>query len=150
MWRLQSSGNCSRVTNLETYMLVRVYYEDTDAAGVVYHSNYLNFMERARTEYLRQKGFSVAELAAAGYVFPVIRMEIDFKAGATHDELLRITTVPVCVGGSTLVLKQQVLREADGRLMVDAQVTLACIGVNRKAKRIPVHVRDAFVGEAAV
>jgi len=80
-------------------MQIRVYYEDTDAAGVVYHSNYLNYCERARTEYLRERGYSVAELAASGTVFPVARMEIDFKAPARHDDLLRIVTVPLRVGG---------------------------------------------------
>ena len=83
-------------------MLLRVYYEDTDAAGVVYHSNYLNYCERARTEYLRERGWSVAELASDGAVFPVVRMEIDFKAPARHDDLLQVITTPLRVGGSSL------------------------------------------------
>lgn len=123
-------------------MKIRVYYEDTDAAGVVYHSNYLNYMERARTEFLREQGCSVAQLAAEGAVFPVVRMAIDFKVPARHDDLLEVTTLPVKVGGSSFTLKQQVLREADGQLLVQAEVTLACVTPGLKAKRIPTEVRD--------
>jgi acyl-CoA thioester hydrolase len=123
-------------------MKIRVYYEDTDAAGVVYHSNYLNYMERARTEFLREQGCSVAQLAVDGAVFPVVRMAIDFKAPAKHDELLWVTTVPVRVGGSSFTLQQQVLRDADGQLLVQAEVTLACVTPGLKAKRIPREVRE--------
>lgn len=123
-------------------MKIRVYYEDTDAAGVVYHSNYLNYMERARTEFLREQGCSVAQLASEGAVFPVVRMAIDFKAPARHDELLQITTVPVRVGGSSFTLQQQVLRDADGQLLVQAEVTLACVTPALKARRVPAEVRE--------
>lgn len=125
-------------------MQVRVYYEDTDAAGVVYHSNYLNYFERGRTEYLRERGCSVSELAAAGAIFPVVRMEIDFKSPARHDDLLRITTQPVRVAGASFVLQQQVLRESDGQLLVGALVTMACVTPDLKACRIPAGVRDVL------
>ncbi len=128
-------------------MLIRVYYEDTDAAGVVYHSNYLNYFERARTEHLRDRGCSVAELAAAGSVFPVVKMEIDFKSPARHDDLLRIITMPVKVGGSSFQLRQQVLRDSDGHLLVEALVTLACVSPELKARRIPAEVRAMFAAE---
>jgi acyl-CoA thioester hydrolase len=128
-------------------MLIRVYYEDTDAAGVVYHSNYLNYFERARTEHLRERGCSVAELAMSGSVFPVVKMEIDFKAPARHDDLLRVTTIPVKIGGSSFQLRQQVLRDSDGRLLVDALVTLACVSTELKARRIPGEVRAIFTTE---
>lgn len=130
-------------------MLIRVYYEDTDAAGVVYHSNYLNFMERARTEYFRERGFLVAELADEGSVFPVVKMSIDFKAPARHDDLLELTTVPVRVGGSSFELKQCVLKHSDGTLLVEAIVTLACVNPVLKAKRIPAKVREILVVEVA-
>lgn len=126
-------------------MLLRVYYEDTDAAGVVYHSNYLNYCERARTEYLREHGWSVAELAAEGAIFPVVRMEIDFKAPARHDDLLRVTTLPLRVGGSSFELRQQVVRESDGKLLVELLVTLACVTVHLKARRIPAGVRETLI-----
>lgn len=128
-------------------MNIRVYYEDTDAAGVVYHSNYLNYFERARTEYLRERGCSVADLAAAGSVFPVVRMEIDFKSPARHDDLLEVITEPLKVGGSSFILRQQVILTADRKLLVEAQVTLACVSPELKARRIPPEVREIFSAE---
>lgn len=122
-------------------MKVRVYYEDTDAAGVVYHANYLKYFERARTEYLRERDLSVADLAASGYVFPVVRMEINFKAPALHDDMLSIVTIPERISGSSLTFRQQAVRQIDGTLLVDSMVTLACIGPARKARRIPIAVR---------
>lgn len=128
-------------------MLIRVYYEDTDAAGVVYHSNYLNFMERARTEYFRELGCSVAELAAEGAIFPVVRMRIDFKSPAYHDDLLELTTQPVRIGGSSFELQQRIVRHSDGKLLVDASVTLACVTPHLKARRIPAEVRKLLTTE---
>lgn len=123
-------------------MDVRIYYEDTDAGGVVYHANYLKYFERARTEYLRAGGLSVSSLASAGFIFPVVRMEIDFKAPGRHDDLLAITTLPERVGGSSFTLRQQALRTADNRLLVEALVTLACVSPALKARRIPAEVRQ--------
>jgi acyl-CoA thioester hydrolase len=123
-------------------MEVRIYYEDTDAAGVVYHANYLKYFERARTEYFRARGLLVAELAAAGYVFPVVRMEIDFRAPACHDDLLKVETIPAHCGGSSFSLRQRIFRISDDRLLVEALVKLACIGPDLKARRIPKEVRQ--------
>jgi len=122
-------------------MNIRIYYEDTDAAGVVYHAGYLRFFERARTEYFRNHGLGVGDLADAGFVFPVIRMEIDFKAPALHDELVSISTRPERVSGSSFTMRQQAMRQSDGRLLVEAVVSLACISPQRKARRIPDHIR---------
>ena len=118
-------------------MLVRVYYEDTDAAGVVYHARYLHFMERARAEYFRQYGYSVAALADAGYVFPVVAIEASFKSGAVLDDELIITVEPGDISGARFSVKQSVIRAADQSILVEARVTLACIGHNRRPKRIP-------------
>lgn len=122
-------------------MKIRVYYEDTDAAGVVYHSNYLNYMERARTEYLREHGVSVAELAANGVVFPVVRVEMQFRSPARHDDLLQVTVETVRSGGSSMTLKQQVLRDSDNQLLVEALITIACATPKLKPRRIPLEVR---------
>ena len=123
-------------------MDVRVYYEDTDAAGIVYHANYLKYFERARTEYFRAQGLSVAELAVNGHIFPVIRMEIDLTSPARHDDLLTISTTPVRVGGSCFTLRQLVQRSGEEKVLVEALVTLACVGTTMKAKRIPSEVRQ--------
>ncbi|MEI8356153.1 MAG: YbgC/FadM family acyl-CoA thioesterase, partial [Deltaproteobacteria bacterium] len=91
-------------------MQVRVYYEDTDAGGVVYHSNYLNYFERGRTEYLRERGLSVADMARRGYVFPVVHLEIDYRSPALHDDLLKIETEVLEIGKTSFVIGQQVIR----------------------------------------
>ena len=122
-------------------MDVRIYYEDTDAGGVVYHANYIKYMERARTEYFRSHGFFVAELARNGFVFPVIRLEIDFKAPALHDDLLFVSTSPMRVCGSSITLRQKIVRKNDNKLLVDGVVTLACISPTLKARRIPLDIR---------
>jgi acyl-CoA thioester hydrolase len=83
----------------------------------------------------------VAELAAAGFVFPVIRMEIDFKSPAQHDDLLEIVSIPETVRGSSFTLRQHITRARDGRHLVDASVTLACINHLKKARRIPHDIR---------
>jgi acyl-CoA thioester hydrolase len=128
-------------------MELRIYYEDTDAAGVVYHANYLKYFERARTEYFREHGLFVAELAAAGFVFPVVKMEIVFSSPARHDDLLEVTTIPSRTGGSSFCMHQQITRKHDGKLLVDALVTLACVSPELKACRIPIDVRQVLSRE---
>jgi|SRR6185369_314490 len=130
-------------------MEVRVYYEDTDAVGVVYHANYLKFLERARTEYFRDRGLLVSGLAAAGQLFPVVRMELEFLSPARHDDLLSIVTKPERCSGSSFSLRQQIFRTCDNRLLVNALVKLACIGPDLKARRIPAEVRQIVEVEAA-
>jgi len=130
-------------------MDVRIYYEDTDAAGVVYHANYLRYFERARTEYFRTHGLSVTELASDGFVFPVVRVEMDFRAPAVHDDLISIRTYPEQVKGSSFVLRQQAVRKVDGRLLADALITLACVGPELKARRIPPAARHLLEKELA-
>ena len=122
-------------------MDVRIYYEDTDAGGVVYHTNYIKYLERARTEYFRKHGFFVAELAKAGFVFPVVRLEVNFKAPAIHDDLLSVSTRPIRVGGSSVTLDQKIIRQHDNKLLMEGIVTLACINPAFKAQRIPLDIR---------
>jgi acyl-CoA thioester hydrolase len=131
-------------------MELRIYYEDTDAAGVVYHANYLKFFERARTEYFRERDLLVADLAAAGHVFPVVHMEIDFRSPARHDDLLIVVTKPQHSCGSSFSLRQQIIRKRDGLLLVDALVKLACIGPGMKARRIPIEVRRIVEAESSL
>jgi acyl-CoA thioester hydrolase len=118
-------------------MQIRVYYEDTDAGGVVYHSNYLKYFERGRTEYLRKRGLSVGNLAQQGFIFPVVHLEIDYRAPALHDDLLRVETEVLEVGKTSFTLGQQVVRVIDGKLLADGKVKLVCVGPGMKAKRLP-------------
>lgn len=123
---------------------VRIYYEDTDAGGVVYHANYLGYLERARTEFLRERGVSVKELNDAGCIFPVVRIEIDYRASAVLDDLLRVETSVVSVGKTSFTLRQKIVRSADDRLLVEALVTLVCVRPGMKARRLPEMLIEAI------
>ncbi len=118
-------------------MEIRIYYEDTDAGGIVYHANYLHYFERARTEFFRERGLSVRELHELGCIFPVVRVEVDFRAPARHDDLLRVETEIIEVEKTSFLLGQQVVRTADGVLLVCGKVKLACVSPAMKAKRLP-------------
>jgi acyl-CoA thioester hydrolase len=123
---------------------VRVYYEDTDFSGVVYHANYLRFMERGRTNYLRLLGadqralFEEAAAEAPGFAFVVRSMQIDFHKPARMDDVLEVITTPVEVKGASIVLHQRVNR--DGDLLVEATVQVAFVSGGR-ARPIPKALR---------
>lgn len=115
---------------------VRVYYEDTDFSGVVYHASYLRFMERGRTELIRALGVEQRELfdgdAALG--FAVRHMAIDFLKPAVMDDMLTVETQATAARGATMDVAQRVLRGEE--VLVTAQVKVACVGGGR-ARRIP-------------
>ena len=118
-------------------MEIRVCYADTDAGGVVYYGNYLRFLEQGRTEFLRERGLPVRELRNEGYLFPVVHLELDYRASAVLDDLLRVETAVREVGGASFTLDQRVLRALDGKVLVEGTVSLACIGESRRARRLP-------------
>ncbi|MFN4130522.1 MAG: tol-pal system-associated acyl-CoA thioesterase [Paracoccaceae bacterium] len=119
---------------------LRVYYEDTDLAGIVYYANYLKFIERARSEWVRACGVDQGRLKAEdGIVFAVRRVEADYLRPAVFDDLLTVTTDLVEMGGAKIVLDQAVWR-GDLRLFA-ARVVLVCIGRAMTAERIPARVR---------
>ena len=122
---------------------VRVYYEDTDAAGIVYHASYLRFAERGRTEMLRDAGFEHAALLKnQGVAFTVISMQINFKSPAKLDELLSVQTRMKSVGGASMEMEQAIFR--GDTLLVDMSLKIACIDKNGKAARLPEAVRELF------
>jgi acyl-CoA thioester hydrolase len=123
---------------------VRVYYEDTDAGGVVYHANYLRFAERARTEALRDAGIPHADLVErCNVMFMVHRAEIDYVRPASLDDLLVVETETLDVRGATVVLRQ-VVRGPDG-ICATLRIKLACVAIGgNKPARIPPRWRDAL------
>lgn len=122
-------------------LTLRVYYEDTDAAGIVYYANYLRFIERARTEWLRDLGLDLAALrAATGQLFVVRRVTADYLVPAVLDDLLTVETQPLSVGAARITLGQTVMRDLTP--LVAAEVTLACVGANGAPARIPPHWRQ--------
>ena len=117
---------------------VRVYYEDTDAAGVVYHSQYLNYMERARTEWLRALGFEQERVAQeTGRRFVVTRMEIDFLSPARLDDALLVTVNLSNRRRASLEMKQTIIRVADERLLIRGKARVACIDARLRPARFP-------------
>jgi acyl-CoA thioester hydrolase len=129
------------------FLTVRVYYEDTDFTGIVYHANYLRYMERGRTNYLRLIGadhralFEVAEKEAPGFAFVVRSMNIDFLKPARMDDVLDIVTEPEEVLGASVTLRQKVMRGEE--LLVQASVRVAFISAGR-ARPIPKPLRAAL------
>jgi acyl-CoA thioester hydrolase len=130
-------------------MEVRIYYDDTDAGGVVYHANYLRYLERGRTEYLRDRGLSVQAMHEQGIIFPVVAIEINYRSPARLDDLLEVETTIASVKNSSFVAAQRVLRQADGKLLVEARVTLACVGEGMRAQRLPAELRELLVSQLA-
>ena len=132
------AGGSALSRRVEPFRLpLTVYYEDTDAAGVVYYANYLRFMERARTEWLGSLGFAVADFEAAhGVVFVVHRMEIDYRLPGRLGDRLEATLDLVELGRARMVALQQVRRGTS--LLAEARVTLACVERERwRPARIP-------------
>jgi acyl-CoA thioester hydrolase len=128
-------------------MPVRVYYEDTDFSGVVYHASYLRFMERGRTDYLRMLGadhralFEQTAQEVPGFAFVVRTMTIDFLKPARMDDVLEIVTEPKEVKGASILLLQQITRGED--ILVEARVRVAFVAGGR-ARPIPKPLRLAM------
>ncbi|SMC80945.1 tol-pal system-associated acyl-CoA thioesterase [Primorskyibacter flagellatus] len=119
---------------------VHVYYEDTDLAGIVYYANYLKFIERARTEWVRGLGIDQSRLKEAeGIVFAVRRVEADYLMPARFDDALEVDTTVEQVKGARIVLKQDVLR--DGERLFSAIVTLVALQESGQPARLPANIR---------
>ncbi|MDZ4731127.1 MAG: tol-pal system-associated acyl-CoA thioesterase [Xanthomonadales bacterium] len=118
---------------------IRVYYEDTDAGGVVYHSNYLNFFERARTEFLRAKGIHQQDLRDKHkLIWVVLDMQIRFRKAAKLDDELQVTAEPTWVKGVRVGFRQRMTRVADGVEVATAELSVAMLHAdNLKPARMP-------------
>ncbi|KKC40937.1 hypothetical protein WH87_01920 [Devosia epidermidihirudinis] len=125
---------------------VRIYYEDTDFSGNVYHAAYLKFFERGRTEFLRDLGVHHAELAKDGVAFAVRAMDIQFDGAAHIDDLLDVLTTVEAVTGARLSLKQTILR--DGVVLTRASVMVVAINAQGAATRMPKAIRDKLASDA--
>jgi len=142
-----ASGLDGEICHGRHEMAVRVYYEDTDFTGIVYHASYLRFMERGRTNYLRLIGanhrslFEATEREAPGFAFVVRSMAIEFLKPARMDDILTVTTEPEQVKGASMMLRQQVMRQGD--VLVEAHVRVAFVSGGR-ARPIPKPLRIAM------
>lgn len=124
---------------------LRVYYEDTDLAGIVYYANYLKFIERARTEWVRGLGVDQARMRAEeGIVFAVRRVEADYLRPAKFDDELVVETRTIAATGARIVLEQDILRL--GEKVFAAQVTLVCLTEDGHPARLPLALRQVLSG----
>ena len=121
------------------HLAIRVYYEDTDFSGVVYHANYLRFLERGRTEFLRELGIRQSDLhggdgEGTGGAFAVRHMTLSFHAPAGMDDMIVVETRAASVGGASVTMEQRILRADD--ILLDASVRIAFV-VGGRARRLP-------------
>ncbi len=130
-------------------MPMRVYYEDTDAAGIVYYANYLKFAERGRTEMMRDLGFAHSAIAEeTDTLFTVRRCSVDYRSPARLDDALSVDTQIVEIGAATLLLDQQIRR--GGEVLVRIDMLVACINRAGRPRRVPPGLRAALMQPAPV
>ena len=133
----QDSPSSGRFEGREHILPVRVYYEDTDFTGLVYHANYVRYFERGRSDFLRLAGVSHTDLLGRDdpAAFVITRMEIDFRSAARIDDALEVRTTYDAVKGPRLLISQRVMRGAT--LIAQASVEAACISLDGRARRPP-------------
>ena len=131
------------MANKNFFFPVRVYIEDTDAGGIVFYVNYLKFMERARTEMLRQLGFNKPAMIDDGLLLVVASANVHYKSPARLDDMLDVSAEIVKFGRSYLVLKQRVMRQS--KTVCEAEIKLACVEQTKfKPHPLPSGVTDAI------
>ena len=119
---------------------IRVYYEDTDMAGIVYYANYLRYIERARSDWVREIGIDQLAMKAEGIVFAVRRVEADYIAPALFDDTLEVRTRMTLLTPARMVMEQELYR--GDQLLFEADVTIVCIGPGGKPARLPAELRS--------
>ena len=117
-------------------MEVRIYYEDTDCGGVVYYANYLRYFERARTQYLEERGLSVAWLMKEGTVFVVVHAEVDYRSPAHYGDRLSIETVVSDVTAASFTFSHVIRERESQRVVVEGSARLAAVNGSGKVKRL--------------
>ncbi|MFA5261973.1 MAG: YbgC/FadM family acyl-CoA thioesterase [Candidatus Omnitrophota bacterium] len=115
----------------------RIFYHDTDSGGIVYYGNYLKYLEEARTEFLEQKGLSVATFKQRGFVYAVRKVNIAYKSPARYGDILRCDATLIKISVAQIFFSQKIFQKDTGLLVVDAEVTLACLNQDFKPVPIP-------------
>jgi acyl-CoA thioester hydrolase len=117
-------------------MLIRIYYEDTDCGGIVYYANYLKYFERARTQYLEERGLSVAWLMKEGTLFVVVHAEVDYRSPAHYGDRLSIETVVSDISAASFTFSHVIRERESQRVVVEGSARLAATDGNGKVKRL--------------
>ena len=124
-------------------MKIRVYYEDTDCGNVVYYANYLKYMERSRTELLRERGINLSLLQKEGYLFIVSEVHIKYKASAKYDDLLDVDSIIKSISFASITFRTTI-KNSSAKLLITGDVKLAFINREGKICRIPEEIASIF------
>ncbi len=116
---------------------IRIYYKDTDAGGVVYYANYLNYFEVARTEFLRQQGLIIEDYAADGILFMVAEVNLKYVSPAYYGDILSITTEVAELRKASLVLRHRVTAQDNSVLVAEGTTKLVCVNTSAKPIKLP-------------
>tara|TARA_Y100000031_G_C8145593_1_gene349799 strand:+ start:591 stop:977 length:387 start_codon:yes stop_codon:yes gene_type:complete len=125
---------------------INIYYEDTDCGGVVYYANYLRYFERARTEYIKSKGISLAEWQKKGIIFTVSKVEIKYLSPAHYGETLLISTELSEIKKASFTIHHVITHTKDGRIIVTGSTKLACINRTGRPSRFPKEFVEKVLG----
>ncbi len=120
--------------------LLRVYYEDTDLAGIVYYANYLKFIERARSEMLKKANVNQMDLIKRGYFFVVTSLKADYLKPAYFEDSLKVITEVAKIKGASIILQQTIFRSE--KVLFEASIRLALIDKSGKPARLPANIRQ--------
>lgn len=123
-------------------MEVKIYYEDTDCGGVVYYANYLRYMERARTEYMADRGASVKALMDLGYLFVIGHVDIDYRSSARYGDTLVVETWVSEVSAASLMFEHTMKEKTSGRLIAECRAKAVCVGADVRPRRIPKDIAE--------
>jgi len=128
---------------------VRVLYGDTDSGGVVYYANYLRYFEAARTEFMREHAFSYLSIAERGFLLPVVECHLRYKASARYDDLLAVETCLAEVRPLSCRFNYRIVREGDGRLLVQGYTVHAAVNSEGRLVKLPAEVLAALQKKSA-
>ena len=125
---------------------VKIYYEDTDCGGVIYHANYLRYFERARTEFFAERGVSIRDLMEEGIIFVVARAEVDFEAPGRYGDVLVVESEIEQAKKVSFLFSHVVKRKGEDTVLVRAKIKLGCINGHKKPTRLPAQILEAVTG----
>lgn len=122
-------------------MKIRIYYEDTDCGGVVYYANYLKYMERSRTEFMRDRGIDLLEYHNRGIMFVVVEANVKYRASARLNDLIDVESTIIDLSSAFVVFSTAISGKG-GQLLVKGEVKLACVNNQGRATRIPEELKE--------
>lgn len=130
-------------------MEIKMYYEDTDAGGIIYYANHVKYMERGRTEYLNTLGISLPRLMKQGELFAVIDLELHYRSYAQYGDVLVVKTWLRELAAAFMIIEHRMQEKISGRLVAEGSTKLVCVSARGKAKRIPRDMHTALLAELA-